>query len=104
MMAARPLCVRGTSALWFHATITNVSAPPTYIRCAFTAWDEDDRHLFHGFLPLAVVAFPAGVYLERHERRSVDWYFDAHDYPQARRDADVARYSSSCTRLKNPPI
>jgi hypothetical protein len=104
LTAARPLCVRGASALWFHATFTNASAPPTYIRCAFTAWDENERQLFHGYLPLAEVSFPAGVYLERHEKRSIDWYFDAHAHPQARRDTQVARYSSSCTRVMNPPI
>jgi hypothetical protein len=81
-----------------------VRAGPTYIRCAFTAWDEDERQLFHGYLPLAEVSFPAGVYLERHEKRSIDWYFDAHAHPQARRDTQVARYSSSCTRVMNPPI
>ena len=103
--AARVRCAGGGSAPWFHATFTNTSGRDTYIRCAFTAWDSNGRQLFWGDLPLAVVGFPAGVYLERHKTRSMDWFFDALDYPQALRHArDVARYTSACTPWSNPPV
>jgi hypothetical protein len=96
---------RISQAPWFHATFTNVSAPGTYIHCAFTAWDANGRQLFHGWLPLAEVSMPAGVYLNPHQARSIDWYFDAQAYPTAIRHAGaVARYTSFCTPWDNPPI
>jgi hypothetical protein len=94
-----------SQAPWFHATFTNASAPGTYIHCAFTAWDAGGRQVFHGWLPLAVVGMPAGVYLNPHQSRSIDWYFDARSYPAAiRRAGAVARYTSFCTPWQNPPI
>jgi hypothetical protein len=70
--AARPACTPSRTAPWFHATITNESAPATYVRCAFTAWDKNSQQVFFGYLPLTVMGFPAGMYLERHQTRSID--------------------------------
>jgi hypothetical protein len=104
--AARPSCAQSASqAEWFHATFTNASARGTYIQCRFTAWDAGGRQLFHGSLPLGVVRMPASVYLNPHQSRSMDWYFDARIYPAAMRHTGaVARYTSFCTPLDNPPI
>jgi hypothetical protein len=105
LLAARPTCATIRIAPWFHATITNQSAPATYVRCAFTAWDKNGQQLFFGYLPLTVMGFPAGMYLERHQTRSIDWFLDAGDYPQAASHAnDVASYTAFCTPWKNPPI
>lgn len=48
---ARPVCASARTFPWFHASITNQSAPATYVRCAFTAWDKNDHQLFFGRLP-----------------------------------------------------
>lgn len=101
---ARPVCASARSQTWFHATITNQSAPATYVRCAITAWDKNGHQLFFGFLPLSEISFPAGMYLDRHQTRSIDWFFDG-DLPQAAGHAhDVIRYTTVCTPWKNPPI
>jgi hypothetical protein len=92
-------------APWFHATFTNLSALGTYIRCTFTAWGKNGRQLFHNWLPLTEVSVPAGMYLRPHQTRSIDWYFDSRSYPDAARHAHaVARYTTACNPLKNPPI
>jgi hypothetical protein len=92
-------------APWFHGTFTNVSAPGTYIHCMFIAWDANGKRLFHSWLPLTEVSFPAGMYLRPHQTRSIDWYFDSQSYPDAARNVHaVARYTASCRPFKNPPI
>lgn len=94
-----------SNAPWFHATFTNVSAPGTYIHCTFIAWGANGKRLFYSWLPLTEVSFPAGMYLRPHQTRSIDWYFDVQSYPDAARHADaVARYTTACNPLKNPPI
>jgi len=99
--AARALCALGRKTPWFRATFTNASASPRYIRCAFTAWNRHGQRLFHGLLPVDVVEYPAGLLLEPHQTRTVDWYFDRHGYPPASRHVhDVARYTSSCTSVR----
>jgi hypothetical protein len=104
--AARPSCTESAShAPWFRARFTNADSPGTYIQCTFTAWDTGGRQLFHGWLPLAVVSMPAGMYLNPHQTRSIDWYFDARTHPAAIRHAGAAaRYTASCTPWDNPPI
>jgi hypothetical protein len=105
LLAARPVCAASPTAPWFHATITNKSAPATYVRCAFTAWDKNGQQVLFGYLPLAVMAFPAGMHLERQQTRSIDWFFDAQTFPEAARHThDVTRYTAICTPWKNPPI
>lgn len=105
LSAARPVCATSRTAPWFHATITNKSAPATYVRCAFTAWDKNGKQLFFGFLPLTVVAKPAGMYLVTHQMRSIDWFFDPGSFPEASSHAhSVAIYTTVCTPWKNPPI
>lgn len=101
---ARPVCASARTFPWFHASITNQSAPATYVRCAFTAWDKNDHQLFFGRLPLSEIAFPAGMHLDPHQTRSIDWFFDGGYFPQTGQPpTDTARYTASCTPWKNPP-
>jgi len=92
-------------APWFHGTFTNESAPGTYIHCTFTAWDANGQRLFNGWLPLVEVGFRAGMFLYRHQTRSINWYFDALSYRDAARYAHaVTRYTTSCKPWRNWPI
>jgi len=105
MDAARGQCARGFRAPWFHATITNAFAKPTYVKCEATAWGRESEALFHAALPTIVVAPPAGVFLDRHRSRQLDWFFDTDNLPQAvGHQHDVVSYTAWCEPWRNPPI
>jgi hypothetical protein len=103
--AARGQCARGDRAPWFHATITNAAAKPTYVKCDVTAWNRGSQRLFDATLPTVVVAPPAGVFLARHRTRSLDWFFDTDAFPEAVGHLhDVDSYTAECKPWINPPI
>jgi hypothetical protein len=82
-----------------------VAAKPTYVKCDAIAWSRGSERLFRATLPTVVVAPPAGVFLSRHRTRSLEWFFETDDFPQAVGHLhDVDSYTVECEPWNNPPI
>jgi hypothetical protein len=67
------LCARGSGRPWFRAGVTNHNHAATYVRCNVDGFRGDHLVTRRVQLPVGVVQFPAGMYLNRGQTRTLEW-------------------------------
>jgi hypothetical protein len=98
---ARSLCVAGSGRPWFRARVTNHDHAATYVRCNVDGFRGPDRVARRVPLPVGVVQFPAGMYLNRGQTRTVEWYFDPSTPPGT---STARRFIARCRPNPYPPV
>lgn len=99
---APEMCEPGLGAAWYRAVITNVGGRGAWpFRCTIQAFDRSGKLMTADFLPLGLINFPAGPFVEPGKRVRLDWYL-AGTSPET-----VQRLEGQCEATDyggNPPV
>jgi hypothetical protein len=96
-------CRQGRRQTWFRAVITNTGGDQTAVLCAVNAFGGSGNRIGGTIpLPVYIVQEPGVMWLNAHQTRTVEWFFDPHDAPQG--ISDAVRFVARCRRNPSPPI
>ncbi len=96
-------CRQGRRRAWFRAVLTNTTSDTTAVLCDVYAFRPSGKQIGAKIpLPIYIVQDPGVMWLNGHQTRTVEWFFDAHDAPK--NIGAAARFIARCRRNPNPPF
>ena len=89
--------------MWFKAVVTNTTGDGMAVLCDVYAFRASGRQIGAEIsLPVYIVQEPGVMWLDGHQTRTLEWYFDPRATPED--IAAAARFISRCRRDPSPPI
>jgi hypothetical protein len=96
-------CRQGRRKAWFEAVVRNTSGDRTAVLCDVDAFRASGERIGTTIpLPVYIVQEPGVMWLNAHETRIIEWFFDPHDSPRGITAA--VRFIASCRRNPRPPV
>jgi hypothetical protein len=100
---AADACRQGRRQVWFRAVIRNTSGDQTAVLCDVQAFRGSGKRIGRTIpLPVYIVQEPGVMWLNAHQTRTVEWFFDPHDAPKG--IVGAVRFVARCRRNPRPPI
>lgn len=100
---AADICREGRRRAWFRAVLTNTTSDAMAVLCDVDAFRASGKRIGAKIpLPIYIVQDPGVMWLNGHQTRTVEWFFDPHDAPTNIRAA--ARFIARCRRNPSPPF
>ncbi len=95
-------CRRGRRRAWFKAVVTNTTGDRMAVLCDVHAFRASGERIGAEMpLPVYIVQEPGVMWLDGHQTRTVEWFFDPHDAPK--HIGAAARFIARCRRNPSPP-